>query len=266
MDLNRGVSLLSEGTGDTEDEISPPVCPSIPSSIDTIRYGLVVSSTNFYTLIAPTPMEVIQLENLRTKSSSIGNAINVDDLHFIKIVSALSTSAVPNETLNCKELINEVNSVHLNNCNLVASCNAEIMDVLIDANTLEWYANIDRRIVNRKINIETFLGAYHACIDSPILTEVDGVTASNTLWNRVLQVYPNNSHKPHVIVNPYSMTYSLFTIFKEKIVYTRYARYRHPIFDDYVERKVLKAEDITKAVFATSGSSVSKVTGASLGC
>lgn len=262
--MNKGVSLLSVEDGTEETPVTPPTCPSIPSAIDSIRYGLVVNGCNFYTLVAPTPHEVLQLENLKTKSEAIGNALNVQNLHFIRIVSALSTSAVPSETLNCKELINEVNSVFLNNCNLVASCNAEILDILIDSKKLEWYAKIDTRIVNRCINLETFLGAYHACVDSPVITEVDGVPASNTLWARILQVYPNNCHKPHVIVNPYTETYSLFTIFRERITYTRYARYRHPIFDDFIERKVIKADDITKAVYSTT--TANRVSGSSLGC
>lgn len=257
--------LLNNGAEDNLDEEETPIVPAAPSPTDFIRYGLIVNGMSYYTLIAPTPLEVIELENLRTKSGSIGNALNVDNLHFIKIVSALSSSAVPNETLNCKELINEVNSVHLNNCNLVPSCNSSILDVLVSPKKLEWYANIDRRILPGMIDIETFLGSYHACIDAPILTEVNGVLASNTLWNRILQVFPNETHKPHLIVNPYSPTYSLFTIHKGKIIYTRYARYRHPIFDDYIEKKIIKVDDITKAVYSTVSTS-NRVPGASLGC
>lgn len=268
--MNSDVSLLEDdvdtGTEDTTPSNPNCPCPSIPSPVDTIRYGLVVLGQNFYTLIAPTPIEAIQLENLRTKSQSIGNSIKVDNLHFMRIVSALSSSAVPSETSNCKELINEVDSVFLNNSNLVASCNARIRDVFISGKRLSWYACIDTRIVDCSIPLDMFLSTYHSCIDSPVLTEVNGVTASNTLWTRILQVYPQNKPHPKLIVNPYSSTYSLFTIHRERIVYTRYARYRHPIFDDYIERKVIKADDITKAVYSTSSSSLPKIPGASLGC
>lgn len=224
--------------------------PDPVSKYDTIRYGKIINGSTFNALVAPTLPELSNIEELRSSSINLSQAVGVDDPTFIRIVQADGINQTAGSTIEVNELVNEFCSVFVNNCSFVAAPNCQVTDALISKDKLEFYAKLaDSRIVNYELDLQKFIDAYRAASGSPRLIMVKNVCASEKVWARVLQLTPNKKTTPKIIVNPYSETYSQIVIRGDEIVYKRYLTARHPIFDDYVEKVELTADEITRAVY-----------------
>ena len=181
-------------------------------NIGSIRYGKVINNNGFYTLVAPTPVEINKLMDYQNKSATVGNPIAVKDLDFISLVAlAPSCNYAPTCVPEVKELIDEFGSVHMAGSNFVKNFNGEISEMLVSPETLEFYAKLpDGRIINYEMDLYKFITTYRVCADTPRIIDIKGVVASESIWTRVLSLMETKKRtihgRPYIIVNPYPVS------------------------------------------------------------
>ena len=229
------------------------------------RYGIIIPSTDYTLLLAPTPTELEKIEELITfRRKRDTDLVITDALSCLKCVRhpGVSMTQLVNSVKNGIQEVffMEDGSVTVDRINYITHGVSHSPEcIILKSDSMVWYnhAYLDQGkelFTKGSFDLIRFVEAYKDYTTNNPIISINGVQASKSLWEFLIQTNTNKIAMNTVglmINNPYADTPNgFFRMIKESdhVEYFIYARYPNAVFDTSLNTAMIAVSDISDAL------------------